>query len=332
MPSGPFPILFLAPADPIDAVFASGVFKRLHDEVENASFTVVATPEVAGLFRDAPKREATIVREKGGWSAALSLWLKLRRRRWGLIVDPSGGKLAGWLPAKRRARPRPEDPNHPVHKVVAAAGLLKLDEAEAPAPYLFVSERTQAQADELIGEGGPLLAMAPGAPWIGQAWPPERFARTAAHLMGNGGPLADGRLLVLGGAEDWKASESLRRSISRGRWIDLTGRPDPLLALACVSKARLFIGGTCVFTHLAAAAGTPTIALFGPNDEALERPWGDKVRVVRGPRSFKVIRASDPNLDQPVCHMLDLTVEQVAEAATELLRETAPRTGKRRHG
>ena len=331
MPAGPFPILFFAPADPIDAIFASGLFKRVHDEVDNASFTVVTSSASAPLFREAPKREATILRDRQGWGAFLSLWIQLRRRRWGLVLDAVGTRLTGLVSAKRRARRSPEEDPAPVHKVITAARLLKVEE-DPPAPYLFTSEPTRARAIELLGEGGPLLAMAPGARWIGQVWPPERFARAAAQLMGEGGPLRDARLLIVGAPEDWKAAESLRRSITRDRWIDITGQADLLLVHACLAQARLYIGGACLFSHIAAAAGAPTIALFGPNDEAIERPWGDNVRVVRGPRSFKAIRAADPNLDQPVCHMLDLTVELVAEAAVQLLDATASKPGKRRHG
>ncbi len=330
MSTGPFPILFLAPDRPIDAVFASGLFKRLHDEVENAAFTVVAPAAAAALFRDAPKREETVLREGPGWGRALSLWSRLRRRRWGLIVDAVGGKLIGWLPAKKRARwPKLED-GAAEHRVITFARLLKLEE-EPPDPYLFIGDKTQARAEEILGEGGPILALSPGAPWIGQAWPPERFARAAAQLLGDGGPLAHGRLLIVGAQEDWKAAESLRRSITRDRWIDLTGEKDILLVLACLAKARLYIGGATLFTHLAAAAGAPTLALFGPNDEAVERPWGPKARVVRGPRSFKTIQSSDPGLDQPVCHMLDLPVETVTAAALELLKETGSSASRRKH-
>jgi ADP-heptose:LPS heptosyltransferase len=332
MPAGPFPILFFAPADPIEAIFASGLFKRLHDEVDNASFTVVTSSAAAPLFREAPKREVTLLRDRKGSRSDTALLLQLRKRRWGLVLDAVGTRLAGLVSAKRRARPKADDESGAVHKVVAFAKLLKLEE-DLPAPYLFVSERTRERARELIGEGGPLLAMAPGAPWIGQAWPPERFARTAAHLMGEGGLLSDSRMLIVDAPEDGQATETLRRSIARDRVIDLTGQSDLLLVHACLQSARLFVGGACLHTHLAAASGIGTIALFGPNDEALERPWGDNVRVVRGPRSFQAIRATDPHLDQPVCHMLDLPVEQVAEAAVQLLEENAPpKTGKRRHG
>jgi ADP-heptose:LPS heptosyltransferase len=325
MPPGPFPILFFAPSDLEDAIMASGVFKRLHDEIDNASFTVVAGEAAAALYRDAPKREATIVDEGHG----LALWSRLRRRRWGLILDAAGRRLSGTLPAKRKMRASDLEPQ-PGHKVVQAARLLKLGD-DPPAPYIFTSDKTLARAAELLGDGGPLLALAPGAPWIGRAWPVERFVRLAAQLLETP-ELAGGRLLVVGDAEDRPRAETLRRTIVRDRWIDLTGERDPLVVHACLQRARLFVGGATPFSHLAAAAGAPALALFGPDDEAVSGPWGAKARVLRGPRSAQAIRALDPHLDQPVCHMLDLSVESAMAAAQELLDASAPSVDKRRHG
>lgn len=329
MASGPFPILFFAPADLQDAIMVSGVFARLHDEVDNASFTVVAGAEAAALFRDAPKREATVIDETAGLGARLALWSRLRRRRWGLILDAAGRKLSGSLPALRRMRISDLDPA-PGHKLIQAARLLKLEE-DPPPPFLFTSEKTRARAEELLGEGGPILALAPGGSWLGRTWPVERYARLAAQLLETP-QLAGGRLLVVGTPEDRAAAEMLRRTISRERWIDLTGERDPLVVHACLQRARLFVGGAVAASHMAAAAGTPTLALFGPDDEATCGPWGRRVKILRGPRSAQAIQAIDANLDQPVCHMLDLPVESAFEAARELLDERRPGVDKRRHG
>ena len=76
--------------------------------------------------------------------------------------------------------------------------------------------------------------------------------------------------------------------------------------------------------HLAAAAGAPTVGLFGPSDEQLYGPWGAHVRIARGPRSFDQIRAVDPGFGQALCHMMDLPVDTVTEAAESLLAETQP--------
>ena len=329
MASGPFPILFFAPTDLQDAIMVSGVFARLHDEVDNASFTVVAGAEAAALFRDAPKREATVIDETSGLGARLALWSRLRRRRWGLILDAAGRKLSGSLPALRRMRISDLDPA-PGHKVIQAARLLKLEE-DPPPPFLFTSEKTRARAEELLGGGGPILALAPGGSWIGRTWPMERYARLAARLLDEPA-LEGGRLLIVGDASDTKAAETLRRTIPRGRWIDLTAERDPLVVYACLKRVRLFVGGAVAFTQMAAAAGAPTLALFGPDDETVSGPWGPHARVLRGPRSVQAIRTVDSHLDQPVCHMLDLPVEKALDAARELLKDTAADMEKRRHG
>jgi hypothetical protein len=47
--------------------------------------------------------------------------------------------------------------------------------------------------------------------------------------------------------------------------------------------------------------------------------------VVRGGRSFAEIKALDSDLNQRVCHMMDLSVDRVYEAARALLAETEPK-------
>lgn len=328
-----FPILVLASDDVADAVMASGALARLHAEVPNAAFTVVAGPKSAPLFRELPSLERHVLeRGKGVW-ASLGLWRRLRRRRWGLILDPTGGRMAGWLAAQRKAVDKPHE-TADLHKVVRAARLLML-ESEPPPPVLFVSEHTRARARELVGEGRPLLAVAPGADWVGAAWPVERMARAAVQLLSDQGPLADGRLMIVGTPEDRSLAEELRRSVPRKQAVDLTAESDPLTIYAALAMARLYIGPAGGFTHLAAAAGTPTLALFGPNDETLEGPWGEKARTVRGPRGLQTIRAADPALSQQVCHLLDLTADQVVAAARDLLAQTQIKTEaelERTHG
>jgi hypothetical protein len=60
-------------------------------------------------------------------------------------------------------------------------------------------------------------------------------------------------------------------------------RIDNLYQLACwLSTAHLYIGNDSGITHLAAAVGTPVVAVFGPADPAVWAPRGDRVRVVSG--------------------------------------------------
>jgi hypothetical protein len=59
-------------------------------------------------------------------------------------------------------------------------------------------------------------------------------------------------------------------------------RIDDLYELACwLAKAQLYIGNDSGITHLAAAVGTPVLALFGPTDPDVWAPRGQHVRVGR---------------------------------------------------
>ena len=60
-------------------------------------------------------------------------------------------------------------------------------------------------------------------------------------------------------------------------------RISDLYDLACwLATARLYIGNDSGITHLAAAAGVPVIAIFGPTDPAVWAPRGEQVRVISG--------------------------------------------------
>jgi len=59
-------------------------------------------------------------------------------------------------------------------------------------------------------------------------------------------------------------------------------RFDDLYQLACwLAEASLYIGNDSGITHLAAAVGTPVLAIFGPTDPAVWAPRGPRVQVVR---------------------------------------------------
>ena len=321
MATRPFPILFITATRIGDAVLSSGLIKRLADEIPNARFTIAAGPAAAPLFADVPELDRIIVMRKekngGHWFA---LWREVRRQKWGLVLDLRGSAMARFVTTQRRAVKRGA-PGEPVHKVIEAAQVLKVED-EPPAPYLFTSDEREEEARALMAGKGPVLAMGPAANWVGKAWPVERFARTAMELLGPQGPLAGGRLALFGGPDDRTYVEEVRKAVAGDRCIDLTGRIDLLTVYACLKHARLFIGNDSGLMHLAAAAGAPTIGLFGPSDERLYAPWGENTRVVRGPRSFEQFKALDPNLNQSISHMMDLPMTQVLAAARELLEAT----------
>jgi ADP-heptose:LPS heptosyltransferase len=238
------------------------------------------------------------------------------------VVDLRGSAISGFLRRQRRAVYR-RSSGPAVHKVIEAARVLRIED-DPPAPYLYTSPQTEALADELTAGVGPILALAPSANWVGKTWPLERFAQAAIQLLGEGGPMAGGRLMVLGGPEDAHVVQALRHVVHKDRFIRLIGKADLLTSYACLKRARLFVGNDSGLMHLAAAAGVPTLGLFGPSDDRLYSPWGPAAALVRGPRSFDQIQADNQGRHQELCHMMDLTVEAVVAAASKLHAHTEP--------
>jgi len=323
MARGSFPILFITATNIGDAVLSSGLIKRLSEEIPNARFTIVAGPAAAPLFACVPNLDELITftkaRDGSHW---FDLWRKVRKERWGLVVDLRGSAISRLISTKRRAVHR-KIAGPPIHKVLEAARTLRIEDDPA-APYIYTSPDVEAYARDLTAGTGPILAVSPAANWVGKTWPLERFSRVAMRLLRSEGPLRNGRLMVLGGPGERKVTEGLRDVVPRARFIDLAGHVDLVTAFACLKQARLFIGNDSGTMHLAAAAGVPTLGLFGPSDDRRYAPWGAHTRVIRGPRTFEQIQALDPGFTQAVCHMMDLSVDRVYEAALALLAEAEP--------
>ena len=308
-----FPVLYIAEADPEMAVMGSGVLDHLAEALPQARFTVVGSAASAPLFAGVPRLDRTLILKGGGLAELTGLWNQVRGTHWGLVVDMRGTKLSGWLRRKKRAV-RGEMPEG-LHAVEAAARVLQLD--DVPAPRHPTAEDVAA-AEALLGVvEGPLLAIGPGADWIGRLWPAERYAKVALALLGEGGPLEGGRLLIVGGAGDRDAAHTIRLVVRRERVIEAQGKLSPLATVAALRRADFYLGGDSLWTQLAVAAGVPATALFGPSDESRRGPWGGQT--LRGPRSFDEFRVMDPRFEQALQHMMDLPAERVLKACVRRL-------------
>lgn len=323
----PLSILYIAEADPTAAVLSSGVLAHMVAEAPGARWTVVGSPESAPLFRDTPGLERLIVlpgESKPDW---VKLWDRLKGRRWSLVVDMRGTRLSGWLKRERRAVRTPDA--EPLHAVESAAKVLQLDEPVRP--KLFFGDEVLAAADALVGSRPePILAVAPGVDWIGKRWPSERFTKVAASLLGEGGPMAGGRLMLVGTSQDRDAAHTIRFAVSRDRVIEAQGKLDLLETAAALRHARLFVGGDSIWTQLAVAAGVPALGIYGPSDEGVSAPWGGAS--VRGSRSLDEFRAIDPGLSQHIQHMMDVPVEPVVKAALNLFHKSETPVLEPAHG
>ena len=115
----------------------------------------------------------------------------------------------------------------------------------------------------------------PASRWSFKCWPAERNAELIDRL-------AAGHRVVLTAAPDPDEMLLIGQILSRAKSkpLSLAGNLSIKELGALTARARLFIGVDSMPMHLAAAMGTPAVALFGPSGEEEWRPWRVAHRIV----------------------------------------------------
>lgn len=310
-------ILFLTSNRIGDCVLSTGVLGWMVDNLPAARFTVVCGPAAAPLFEGLPRLERIIPLQKRDWGLHWwDLWRQVAGTTWSSLVDLRGSLLGQAIVARRRLVLRSTGGR--AHQVIQLGSLLKL--LVPASPRAFLTGENRRRAAELVPEGGPVLALGPGAAWPNKRWPADRFARLAHRLTAPEGILPAARVLVVGGAEETALAAGALAGLPRDRCIDLAGAVDAGLAQACLARASLFIGNDSGAMHMAAAAGTPTLGLFGPSREDRYGPWGEHCRSIRTPESYAALLRS-PSGPHPMNGLMVEAVEAAAQALWQELKE-----------
>ena len=135
------------------------------------------------------------------------------------------------------------------------------------------------------------LAIHPGSGSARKNWPPDRFAELVRRVSPD-----RGWLLSLGPADE--SASSLVEAPGAVVTRDLP----PRALGALLSGAGVYVGNDSGVSHLAAAWGAPTLALFGPTDPAVWSPLGPRAHTIRA----------------PTADMASLTVEAVVRALSTI--------------
>lgn len=104
---------------------------------------------------------------------------------------------------------------------------------------------------------------------LARRWSPAGFAAVADTLQAE----YDAQIVLVGGAsDDSGAVKAAMKSVP----LDLTGQTTLNQLAGVIAKSDLFIGAESGVMHLAAAVGTPTVAIFGPGNPDAWGPWTPK--------------------------------------------------------
>ncbi len=126
------------------------------------------------------------------------------------------------------------------------------------------------------GVEGDFIHLHPASRWLFKCWPATKVAALADALH------ARGQRVVLTAAPDAKEHALIAAVLAACATapVNLSGQLSLKELAALTARARLFVGVDSAPMHIAAAMGTPTVALFGPSGDIEWAPWLVPHRIV----------------------------------------------------
>jgi heptosyltransferase-2 len=329
-------LLLIKPGAIGDLLQLTPVIRALAIRYPGARISIlVGTQATATLFLYNPHVSEVIVFDRRGEHRTLlslvGLWRRLYRANYDLVIHFQRSNLKAWflataaLPCRVLVYHKSKDEK--VHAVdnylqtVSPLGAATQDRRLE----LYTGKDDERYADDLFADRGfgkkPVIALNPGASHSVNRWSADRFSALADVIVDR----ISANVIIIGGKED----EELARSVSASavsKPIVLAGKTTLLQLGAILKKCDLLVSGDTGPLHLATAAGTRVVALFGAADPARTGPVGTGHRVIRAATvSCVPCRSRICTRSVYLDCMNTISVEDVVNTVLEMLKEAPAR-------
>lgn len=277
-------VLFITSTRLGDAILSTGLLDYLLREYPQAKVTVACGPLPKSIFEGFPNVERIMPLKKekhhGHW---IKLWKATVGTKWDMVIDLRDSAVSRLILAnKRYIFGKGIDKSK--HKVEQAAETMKL--SHVPAPKLYFTEEQEEFAHSLIDGGTPVIAVGPSANWIGKTWPAENFIELIQWLREKDSVFPDARVAVFAAPGEEVQAQSVLDSVPKEYQINGIAKGNPGEVAAALSQCDFYVGNDSGLMHAAAAAGVPTVGLFGPSYPHLYAPYGEHTAYARTPETF----------------------------------------------
>ena len=282
-----------------DVLLATPTLRAIKEAWPDVRVTIMVNRGTEDVLSGNPDIDEILVLDKGSMAAQWRLMVDLRRRRFDTVIDLTDGDRAAFLSWMSGASVRvgfndeqryrgicyslvvPPQPGmrHRIERDLVALKPLGIHPSET-LPRLWLTGEDEAAADQLLNRLGikrdpPFIILQPGARYWFKAWPAERFAELADRLASE----YTCQVLIVGSRDEEALAQRIHEAAT-SRPISIAGLTTLKQFASIVKRAALFVGNDSGAMHIAAAVGTPMVALFGPSSPDEWGPRGGRVKVL----------------------------------------------------
>ena len=291
----PVKILILKPSSLGDVVQALPVLRLIKRHIPDSEIYWWIDSNLAPLLEGDPDLAGVVRFERKRWAAPIHWgeirhsihWMRQQRFDWvidlqclmrsGIFAWLANGELTVGLDEPREGARGFYDiivrrPSPLTHAVDWYLGVLPPLRVPVDRAFQWLPERSAVA--EAVRKKWPVddarwIAIQPGARWPTKRWPVESFAELVRQLVAAN---PECRFAILGSAEDRMLGQAVAVSDS-GRCLDLTGVLSLPEMVEWLRLSALMVTNDTGPMHVAAALGTPLVALFGPTEPRRTGPY-----------------------------------------------------------
>lgn len=231
------------------------------------------------------------------WPELQGFWREMRERRYDVALDFQGLLRSGLMSVASGARRRvgfsharegsalfytervviSPEMRHAVDKNLALVRAA-LPVTGKPTPTRFVTEPGCADRTEAlllrhgVRSGERLVTVVPSARWQSKVWPASYYAEVIDHVVRR---LPSAKICLVGAAAELGIGQAVVDACREASPINLMGKTDLGGLVEVYRHTGVLLTNDSGPMHLAAEAGVPVVALFGPTDPARTGPYGE---------------------------------------------------------
>jgi heptosyltransferase-3 len=285
-------VLFIRLRSIGDTVLATPSIDALKRFAPNAELDILVEDWVAPVLAEHPNIDRIITLERNSLTARARVAHELRSRRYDVVYNLHGGTTATFLTRATGAQhrvgyasyqyshlhnhqaPSPlllwgQQKTHSVEQQLALLGWTGVPVTDRPPTHLAIPPEARARVDFIVSRSRlaetDFALIHPAAAFATKQWSANNFAQIVDYLAERNIATA----AIAAANESAVINELI--SASRSRVVALSLTLPEVTALA--ARSRLFVGNDSGIAHIAAAAGTPSVVVFGSSNVAHWRPW-----------------------------------------------------------
>ena len=232
------------------------------------------------------------------------------------------GKFGFLLNRQERMPKIPEAPVKNQYRILSRLGVQKFEDRLE----LWTDAQADARVEDLLQEDSVFagkrcagLVLGASPKWETKRWPLEHFTALAVRLRDE----LDFRVVLIGTADDRDDAARLMKEAGPGI-LDLTGKTGGRELLSLIKHMDVLVTGDTAPLHVAAAVGTPAVALFGPTDPRRHVPPAERISVLTRHLPCQPCYQGQCRNQEKMACLRRINTAEVLEAVKQLIPKNQP--------